>query len=95
MSVMESHPVDLQNIHPHTDNQQHTLRECVETAVEDYFTQLEGQQVTDLYNLFLAEVEAPLLQAVMTHTRGNQTQASVLLGLNRGTLRKKLKSYDL
>jgi Fis family transcriptional regulator len=40
-------------------------------------------------------VEAPLLEEVLRYTRNNQTKAAVLLGLNRGTLRKKLKQYDL
>ena len=54
-----------------------------------------GATVTDVYNLVLTEVEAPLLETVMNHVKGNQTKASELLGLNRGTLRKKLKQYDL
>ncbi len=45
--------------------------------------------------MVLCEVEAPLLETVMNHVKGNQTKASELLGLNRGTLRKKLKQYDL
>ena len=40
-------------------------------------------------------MEAPLLETVMHYVKGNQTKASELLGLNRGTLRKKLKQYDL
>ena len=43
----------------------------------------------------VSEVEAPLLETVMNYVKGNQTKASELLGLNRGTLRKKLKQYDL
>ncbi|HAR08710.1 MAG TPA: Fis family transcriptional regulator, partial [Cobetia sp.] len=43
----------------------------------------------------MAEVEAPLLEAVMAHAQGNQTRAADMLGLNRGTLRKKLKQFDL
>ncbi len=74
---------------------QPTLRSCVESALENYFTQLEGQPVTDLYNLVLAEIEAPLMESVLKYTSGNQTQASIMLGLNRGTLRKKLKTYGL
>jgi len=74
---------------------QPTLRSCVENALTNYFSQLEGQQVTNLYNLVLAEIEAPLLESVLRFTKGNQTQASVMLGLNRGTLRKKLKMYGL
>ncbi|MDX9874197.1 MAG: DNA-binding transcriptional regulator Fis [Spongiibacteraceae bacterium] len=72
-----------------------TLRDCVAQALANYFKHLDGQPVTDVYNMVLAEVEAPLLEEVLRYTRNNQTKASTLLGLNRGTLRKKLKQYDL
>lgn len=72
-----------------------SLRDCVERAVSNYFENLEGQDVTDVYEMVLTEVEAPLLEVVMKHTRHNQTKASNVLGLNRGTLRKKLKQYGL
>lgn len=72
-----------------------TLRYCVEQALQNYFAHLEGAEVTDVYNMVLSEVEAPLLETVMQYVKGNQTKASELLGLNRGTLRKKLKQYDL
>ena len=72
-----------------------TLREQVMNSVENYFALLEGEPAKDLYNLVLAEVEAPLLAAVMHQTRGNQSKAAIVLGLNRGTLRTKLKQYDL
>jgi Fis family transcriptional regulator len=48
-----------------------------------------------LYELILAEVEAPLMEAVMEYTKGNQSRAAIVLGLSRGTLRKKLKLYGL
>ena len=72
-----------------------TLRDSVELALRNYFEHLDGQDVTDVYNMVLAEVEAPLLETVMNYVKGNQTKASELLGLNRGTLRKKLKQYGL
>lgn len=72
-----------------------TLRDCVETTLSNYFSQLDGAPVTDVYQLVLSEVEAPLLEQTLKYTRNNQTKASVLLGLNRGTLRKKLKQYGL
>ena len=75
--------------------QNFTLRESVELAMKNYFAQLDNEQPTDIYELVLAEVEAPLMEAVMTYTQGNQTKASMVLGLNRGTLRKKLKTYGL
>ncbi len=72
-----------------------TLRDCVESTLSNYFAQLDGAPVTDVYQLVLSEVEAPLLEQVLKYTRNNQTKASTLLGLNRGTLRKKLKQYGL
>jgi len=71
------------------------LSECVENALKDYFTHLDGQTTTNLYDMLLAEVEAPLFKATLEHTHGNQSRAAEILGLNRGTLRKKLKTYDL
>lgn len=65
-----------------------TLRDSVEKALQNYFDHLDGQQVLDIYEMVLSEVEAPLLETVMKYTRDNQTKASLVLGLNRGTLRK-------
>ena len=75
--------------------QAQTLRDSVSIALSNYFAHLDGQPVTDVYNMVLSEVEAPLLEEVMKYTRNNQTKAAILLGLNRGTLRKKLKQYGL
>ena len=66
-----------------------TLRDSVEQALQNYFAHLDGQPVTDVYNLVLSEVEAPLLETVMRYVKGNQTKASELLGVSRPTL------YDL
>ncbi len=71
------------------------LRDYVKSALAQYFQQLEGQKIVDLYEFVLAEVEAPLMEAVMAYTRGNQSKAAILLGVSRSTLRKKLKQYQL
>ena len=71
------------------------LRDSVTAAVRRYLDELDGQLSTDVYQMVLAEIEAPLLAEIMTYTRNNQTRASLMLGLNRGTLRKKLKQYNL
>ncbi len=71
------------------------LSDCVEAALKDYFEQLDGVTTTNLYDMLLAEVEAPLFKATLAHTNGNQSRAAEILGLNRGTLRKKLKNYGL
>lgn len=72
-----------------------SLRDSVEIAVSNYFQHLDGQEVTDVYDMVMSEVETPLLEVVMKYTRHNQTKAARVLGLNRGTLRKKLKQYGL
>ncbi len=97
MSSVHKHAFKHEDQLPDADSpvQSHALRHCVERAMEEYFSHLDGQTCTDLYQLVLQEVEDPLLNAVMKYTRNNQSKASEMLGLNRGTLRKKLKHYDL
>ncbi len=72
-----------------------SLRSEVERALSRYFAHLEDAPVTDLHEMVMSEVEEPLLQAVMNYTGNNQSKASIMLGLNRGTLRTKLKHYGL
>ncbi|HDX0998852.1 TPA: DNA-binding transcriptional regulator Fis [Pasteurella multocida] len=71
------------------------LCDSVKQALRNYLSQLDGQDVNELYELVLAEVEHPMLDMVMQYTRGNQTRAATMLGINRGTLRKKLKKYGM
>ncbi len=71
------------------------IRACVREALEDSFRQLDGHEGAGLYKMVLTEVEVPLLEAVMRECGGNQTRAAELLGVNRGTLRKKLQHYGL
>ena len=93
---MDNNTLNTQVIHTEDmDVKERTLRDSVQVSMHNYFRQLDGQPVTDVYQMVLAEIEAPLFEAVMTYTRDNQTKASELLGLNRGTLRKKLKQYGL
>jgi len=72
-----------------------SLRDSVTRAVRAYLDELDGQLGSEVYRMVLAEVEAPLLEEIMRYTESNQTRASLMLGLNRGTLRKKLKLYGL
>ena len=76
-------------------SRQQSLRDFVETTINNYFHNLDGQEPSEVYDMVLNEVEAPLLAVVMKYTNQNQTKASSILGLNRGTLRKKLKKYGL
>lgn len=74
---------------------QKPLRDSVKQAVNKYLKRLDNTDIENLYELVMAEVEAPMLEEIMTFTRGNQTRASIMLGINRGTLRKKLKQYGM
>jgi len=89
-SIQFDNPVPL-----YSESQPCSLRQEVERSLQIYLEQLGNDSVTGLYDLVLAEVEAPLLEAVLRHTGSNQSKASIMLGLNRGTLRKKLKQYGL
>ena len=66
-----------------------------EDALDQYFAALNGDRPGDLYDLVIGEVERPLFKTVMDFTQGNQSQAAGILGINRGTLRKKLRTYSL
>ena len=78
---------------PQQDNQ--PLRACAEAALRKYFADLEGHMPGNLYDLVIHEIEEPLLRAVLEFTRGNQSRAAEVLGINRSTLRKKLRFHGL
>ncbi len=71
------------------------LRDLTGDALRSYFRDLNGHKPNALYDLVLGEVEPPLFEAVLDYTGGNQSRAAEILGLNRATLRKKLKQYEL
>jgi Fis family transcriptional regulator len=71
------------------------LSSLTDECLHSYFANLNGHKPGDLYQLVMGEVERPLFRAVMTYTKGNQSEAAEILGINRGTLRKKLKAYKL
>ena len=72
-----------------------SLQESVNYTLQQYIAKLDGQAPADLYNLVLAEVEKPLLEMVLKYTNNNQSKAAIILGLSRGTLRKKMAIYEL
>lgn len=75
--------------------QSQPLRACAEAALKRYFNDLNGHVPANLYSMVVSEVEEPLLRAVLEYTRGNQSRASEILGINRSTLRKKLRAHGL
>lgn len=80
---------------PDRETQPEPLSFHVKQAMERYFVQLNGHSPGGLYEFVLGEVERPLLEVVMTRTRGNISKAAQYLGLNRATLRKKLERYGI
>ena len=71
------------------------LNYFVRQSIEQYFNALNGEQPVAVYQMVINEVERPLLEVVMREVNGNQSQAARILGINRNTLRKKLKHHHL
>ena len=71
------------------------LRSMTEQALDSYFTNLNGHAPGHLYDLVIREVEEPLFRAALDYSEGNQSRAAEVLGINRGTLRKKLRTYKI
>ncbi len=80
---------------PKGERRKEPLKTCVQSALELYFMDLDGHKPEAIYKMVIGEVEHAMLGSVMAHVGGNQTLAAQALGLNRSTLRKKLKLYDL
>ena len=76
-------------------NPKGALKTAAEDAIRQFIETLDGEEASEFYNLVLSEVEEPLLRVVMEYTANNQSRAAAMLGLNRGTLRKKLRQYNL
>ncbi len=80
---------------PRTERRKEPLRACVQSALDLYFMDLDGHEADGVYGMVVGQVEQAMLESVMQHTRSNQTRAAEVLGINRSTLRKKLKLYGL
>jgi Fis family transcriptional regulator, factor for inversion stimulation protein len=87
--------VDGGNTHVASASSAHSLREHAEKTLRRYFADLNGHDPKELYDMVLGEIERPLLTTLMEYTRGNQSRAAAILGLNRSTLRKKLRRYKI
>ena len=97
---LQSKAKQSENTHPANDSvngtlMHRTLKESTESALQEYFKTLNGHAPNGLYKLVINEVELPLIEAVMAFTNKNQSQAAEILGINRSTLRKKLKIFEL
>ncbi len=71
------------------------LHQALYEMLDQYFSSLEGAKPNRVHAMVMAAVERPLLEYVMQRCKGNQSVASSLLGINRNTLRKRLREYGL
>lgn len=83
------------NIHSAEALETVTLKQVVKDTLRNYFTNIGGEQPVDFYAILLEEIERPLLEVLINHTHYNQVKMAQILGISRGTLRKKLKQYGL
>jgi two-component system nitrogen regulation response regulator GlnG len=73
-----------------------TLSGAVERHIKEFLAaHNDGMGVTDVYDKIIAEVERPLIRLTLAATRGNQIKAASMLGLNRNTLRKKIRDLEI
>ncbi len=90
---LDQPPVVMGSLETPTED---TLGHSVERHLNGYFTGFgEGLPPPGLYHRVLREVEYPLISAALAATRGNQIKAAELLGVNRNTLRKKIRDLDI
>ncbi|PGH53820.1 nitrogen regulation protein NR(I) [Azospirillum palustre] len=81
---------------PVEEPQSEGLSSAVERHLKDYFAaHKDGMPSNGLYDRVLREIERPLISLSLSATRGNQIKAAQLLGLNRNTLRKKIRDLDI
>lgn len=81
---------------PEQERRKKPLCSCIDSALKRFFLDLDGHTPPqDLYQMVINETEHPLFKAVMEYTKGNQSKAAEILGINRSTLRKKLEKYSL
>jgi Fis family transcriptional regulator len=71
------------------------MARVVRRAIEGYFKDLDGEKPSRVYDMVISCVEKPLLESVLHRVRGNQTHAADMLGINRNTLRKKMKAHGI
>jgi len=88
-----SNVINIQNLKENDQNS--GLSSTIRSALTQYLNDLDGENPGNIYELVMQQVEAPLLELILQHVEGNQSKAAECLGINRGTLRKKLKTYDI
>ncbi len=94
MSVLQSE-IEKLVLNSQINNKKASLQQSVVSALTQYIDDLDGEAPSNLYEKVMSEIERPLFSTVMEHCDHNQSRAASCLGINRGTLRKKLKQYQI
>ena len=71
----------------------HSFESVVEAKIARFLDQIGTYYPENLYKLIMNKAEKPLLHQILKRTGGNQVHAAKILGINRNTLRKKIKFY--
>ena len=75
--------------------EENEIAACMRRSLNRYFKDLDGEAPSEIYNMVLSAVEKPLLLYILDRAEGNQTRAADMLGINRNTLRKKMRDHGL
>ncbi len=67
---------------------------CIEAELQNYETLMEGECATDLHRMVMDQAEQAVINYALRRSEGNQSQAACMLGISRGTLRKKIRLYE-
>ena len=84
------------DVKPENISKNFSLYESVRSTVHNYLKSLDHEsQAGNLHELIRAEMEIPLIEKVLEYTNGFETRTAKILGIARGTLRTKLKEYNI
>ena len=94
--ILEYRPLKDILTTPDADTSSMSLPEAAETCLGRYFDGLRGMApAPELFSRVMSEVEKPLIENVLRYVRGNQLRAAEVLGINRNTLRKKIRDLGI
>mgnify|MGYP006200826473 CR=1 FL=1 len=71
------------------------LADCDKRSLERNFKDMDGEKPTSIHDMVLKNVEKPMIEMVLGQAKGNQTLAAEMLGINRNTLRKKIRAHSI
>ena len=95
LSALSRRGIHIEDADLITRLDQYSIEDVVELKISRFFDQIGTFYPEDVYELLMSKVEKPLLIQILRRVGGNQVQAAKILGINRNTLRKKIKQYGL